>query len=76
MNAIFRKDSRVKLKPEAYAQLQRQVLARDSWRCQNCGRESYLQVHHLQFRSSLGADILDNLITLCVKCHDKLHDRR
>ena len=73
MNTIFPKPKRVKLDPEAYAQLCRQVLERDSWRCQNCGRASQLQVHHLRFRSALGDDDIENLITLCFSCHEKIH---
>jgi 5-methylcytosine-specific restriction endonuclease McrA len=73
MNTIFPKHPRVRLKPEAYAQLCRKVFDRDSWRCQNCGRASELQVHHLRFRSALGDDDMGNLITLCFSCHEKIH---
>ena len=73
MNAIFPKRQRVKLDPEAYAQLCRQVLERDGWRCQSCGSASQLQVHHLRFRSALGDDSIENLITLCFSCHEKIH---
>ena len=75
MNTILPKPKRVKLDPQAYAQLFRQVLDRDGWRCQNCGRSSQLQVHHLRFRSALGDDSLENLITLCVFCHTSIHRR-
>jgi 5-methylcytosine-specific restriction endonuclease McrA len=73
MNAIFPKRKRVKLDPEAHAQLCRQVLDRDSWRCQHCGSATQLQVHHLSFRSALGDDDIENLITLCFSCHEKIH---
>ena len=76
MNAKFRKYPRLKLKPGTYAQLCRQVLVRDGWRCQICGGASELQVHHRLFRSALGGDRLENLITLCALCHRKLHDRQ
>ena len=49
VNAIFPKRTRLKLDPEAYAQLCRQDLRRDGWRCQNRGRGSQLQVHHFVF---------------------------
>jgi 5-methylcytosine-specific restriction endonuclease McrA len=32
-----------------------------------------LQLHHLVKRSKLGDDSLDNLITLCVVCHQRQH---
>jgi 5-methylcytosine-specific restriction endonuclease McrA len=73
MNTILPKPKRIKLDREAYAQLCRQVLERDSWRCQLCGRPSQLQVHHLRFRSALGDDSLENLVTLCVYCHAGIH---
>ena len=73
MNANFVKRPRLKLEPKAYAQLRRQVLDRDGWRCQNCGRGSELQVHHLRFRSAFGDDEMENLITLCFSCHEKIH---
>jgi 5-methylcytosine-specific restriction endonuclease McrA len=75
MNTILPKRSRIRLKSDAYAELSRQVLVRDSWRCQNCGRASELQVHHLRFRSALGDDSLENLITLCVDCHASIHKK-
>lgn len=46
-----------------------EVLERDGWRCQACGSMQKLEVHHLQFRSRLGADDEMNLITLCGDCH-------
>ncbi len=73
MSVGFPKHARVKLQPGAYVELRRQVLDRDGWRCQNCGRTSELQVHHLCFRSVLGDDDLVNLITLCFSCHEKIH---
>jgi 5-methylcytosine-specific restriction enzyme A len=75
MSAGFPTHSRVKLQPTDYAELCRQVLDRDGWRCQNCGRTSELQVHHLRLRSALGDDNTENLITLCSGCHEEIHKR-
>lgn len=75
MSAMFPKHPKVKLQPEAYAQLCGQVLNRDGWKCQNCGRGSKLQVHHISFRSALGDDDMGNLITLCFSCHELAHRR-
>jgi len=55
--------------------LKNQVLERDSWKCQECGSQGNLQIHHLQPRSGLGDDTLANLITLCAFCHGKRHGR-
>jgi 5-methylcytosine-specific restriction endonuclease McrA len=67
------KQPRLRLEPDAYRQLTRGVLARDGWRCQDCGRSQNLQVHHIRPRSRLGDDTEENLITLCAKCHGARH---
>ena len=67
---------RVRLDTKAYKALCKQVLARDNWRCQNCGASDNLQVHHTQSRSKLGDDSSENLITLCATCHEALHRNR
>ena len=52
------------------------VLARDSHRCQagRRGCSEKLHVHHIIWRSRGGSDVPDNLLTLCKKHHDELHD--
>jgi 5-methylcytosine-specific restriction endonuclease McrA len=67
------KRPRVRLDPRDYEGLCRQVLRRDGWRCQGCGKRANLQVHHIFLRSQSGDDIEDNLITLCSECHDQIH---
>jgi 5-methylcytosine-specific restriction endonuclease McrA len=32
-------------------------------------------VHHLVYRSKLGVDASDNLITLCATCHRRQHNK-
>ena len=65
---------RLKLDPEGYTKVRNQVLERDGWRCQDCGSMKDLQVHHKKFRSKLGGDVIENLITLCVICHRVRHE--
>lgn len=67
---------RLRLDPEAYRALHRQVLERDNWRCQVCGSMQNLRVHHQQLRSHSGGDEERNLITLCAECHARLHQKR
>jgi len=67
------KRTRVQLNRARYAQLQNEVLARDGWRCQACGKGQNLQVHHVQFRAQGGDDNEANLITLCQSCHAQKH---
>lgn len=58
---------------ESYAELRREVLERDGWRCQYCGTTQNLEVHHLVPRSQGGDDDAQNLITLCARCHGDVH---
>jgi 5-methylcytosine-specific restriction endonuclease McrA len=66
---------RLRLDPTSYESLRQQVLRRDGWRCQSCGTMSNLEVHHKEFRSQLGEDSEENLITLCTTCHARVHGR-
>lgn len=50
------------------------TLMRDSYQCKYCGQKNTrLEAHHIIYTSQGGKDTLDNLITLCAKCHDKVH---
>jgi 5-methylcytosine-specific restriction endonuclease McrA len=64
---------RLRLDPDSYRKLRAEVLQRDGWRCQNCGRPDRLQVHHIRSRGRLGDDAGENLITLCADCHGDIH---
>jgi predicted restriction endonuclease len=59
-----------------YRKWRESVLMRDNYTCQNCGvKEEIMNVHHIKSFSEhkdLRYDI-DNGITLCEKCHKKLH---
>jgi 5-methylcytosine-specific restriction endonuclease McrA len=65
--------TRRRLDSAEYQELHRRVLERDSWRCQLCGTRAELQVHHLELRAQLGADVEDNLLTVCAACHRAIH---
>ena len=50
------------------------VLFRDGYKCQQCkATNTRLETHHIVFRSNLGTDSPDNLVTLCAECHTTLH---
>jgi len=54
------------------------VLHRDSHKCQQCkgkSKDKILQVHHIESQKT-GGDRPDNLITLCLECHAKLHQNK
>ena len=74
MGRLRQKQPRLVLNQEEYDQLKKCVLNRDGWKCQSCGASANLQVHHLVYRSQLGPDELDNLITLCARCHRRRHN--
>lgn len=70
---MLKKVKPIKLDQAAYRRLMKRVLDRDGWRCQNCGALKDLQVHHRKYRSRLGDDSLNNLVTLCAYCHMEEH---
>lgn len=50
------------------------VLSRDNYACQICGKQKeHLHVHHIVFKSNGGSNRMDNLVTLCSECHEKIH---
>lgn len=52
-------------------------LRRDNHTCQRCGEEPLgvrIGVHHIIPRADGGADVLENLISLCPRCHDIVED--
>jgi 5-methylcytosine-specific restriction endonuclease McrA len=73
VSRIQPKRTRVQLDSEVYELVRKQVLRRDGWTCQSCGKKSNLEVHHKQFRGRSGDDSEENLITLCTGCHLLLH---
>ena len=75
MERLRQKQPRRTLTSAAYDRLRTLVLERDGWKCQSCGSQTILQVHHLVYRSHLGADELNNLKTLCADCHRRLHHK-
>lgn len=51
-----------------------EVLVRDLGRCIICGSMNALQCHHYIYRKPhLGMGIKENLVMLCVHCHDRVH---
>jgi hypothetical protein len=59
--------------PNNWSELQAKALARDEYKCGNCGSTQNLMVHHIIPLSKGGSNLLSNLRTLCEDCHKKLH---
>jgi len=60
------------------------AIERDGFACQHCGKkykEARLEIHHIdgrgsQLKVSEQNNSLDNLITLCVPCHNKVDNHK
>ena len=52
--------------------LRRACLERDHTRCVICTDTYRLTAHHIHARELGGADAIENLVTLCGRCHSKL----
>ena len=53
------------------------ILHRDNYKCKSSQKVKHsdkLHVHHVIFKSKGGSDTPSNLITLCEKCHNDLHN--
>jgi 5-methylcytosine-specific restriction endonuclease McrA len=50
------------------------VLKRDKYKCRLCGSIDYLCVHHID--QDLNNNSVENLITLCQRCHLKSHGKK
>lgn len=62
------------LQSEAWKAKRKAALIRDGLRCQLCGHEKNLHVHHITYDRIYDED-LDDLITLCNECHSRLHGK-
>ena len=52
--------------------IRKAVILRDGGKCMECGKtNTVLEVHHIKPKRLNGSNTLNNLITLCRKCHHK-----
>ena len=58
----------------AWQEKRRQVLERDGYCCTRCGSAVNLDVHHLTY-SHFGNEPLEDLVTLCRRCHGTIHKK-
>ena len=57
-----------------YENVKAYVRERDQYKCRMCKKKNVkLEVHHILERTNGGTNRPDNLITLCVECHKKVH---
>ena len=64
------------LQSEYWKHVKIKVLKRDHYHCVKCRRKSNLNIHHLTYQNR-GNELkhLHDLITLCRKCHEKIHNK-
>ena len=62
--------------------VRRNVLRRDGYKCTSCGwchddwnpsDPRHLELHHIKHHLEGGENVEENLTTLCIVCHDKVH---
>lgn len=60
--------------PMNWNSVRKEVYRRDRWTCQQCGvRGVKVFAHHKVHISQGGSNHLDNLETVCRKCHEREH---
>lgn len=63
---------------KGYTNIHDYVLCRDQHTCQLCQKNAKgveLNVHHVVWKSKGGSNTPENLLTLCTKCHDRVHTK-
>jgi len=60
------------LRSEKWNAIRAKVLKRDGGLCQGCLERPAVHVHHTTYEH-LGDELLFELISLCVECHEKIH---
>lgn len=58
----------------AHIKAQRAGRVRDLETCQACGSKEKVQGHHILDHQYSGAASVDNIISLCHKCHTNVHN--
>ncbi len=59
-----------------WQRLRKSAFERDNYKCINCGSNKKLRGHHIKYRRNLKDCIVDDIQTLCEKCHDKYHKEK
>jgi hypothetical protein len=78
-NKLYINKKKKKCNPEKYLyrkefkQNRGIVLILDNYQCRECKSSSNLHVHHIKEKSQGGTNDINNLITLCEKCHAEKH---
>jgi len=58
------------IKSPRWLGVKKRVINKRGWRCQLCGSEEDIQVHHLSY-GNIGKEKDEDLLVLCETCHAK-----
>ena len=59
--------------PDNWDEIREAAKKRDGYRCVKCGSQKSLHVHHKIPLNKGGTNSLDNILTLCERCHNLEH---
>ena len=59
--------------PKEWELTREHILERYNYKCAVCGKKGKLYIHHIQPIALRGDNTENNLISLCIKCHGKIH---
>jgi BRO family, N-terminal domain len=63
------------LRSSAWKTIRDQRVMHDTCQCQHCGTGGKLDVHHLNYDRPWGHERMEDLLTLCRRCHYQEHER-
>lgn len=63
------------LESDNWKKIREQVLQRDNHKCTVCGTTDNLVIHHISY-DNIGNEKIEDLITVCEKCHNEIHSTR
>ncbi len=62
--------------PPNWDEIRKRVYKLDNYSCVYCGgKNRVLQAHHIKKLSEDGSNNFDNLVTLCLDCHNNYHQK-
>jgi len=60
------------IRSDEWQQKRKERLELDNHRCRNCGGKQGLEVHHKNYGGFLNESVVDDLITECEDCHNRI----
>lgn len=63
------------LQTQIWKKKREQRMKKDNYQCQKCGTAKNLVIHHIRYPAAWGMEDIDDLLTLCDRCHALVHER-